>query len=205
MKKRIIPLLALVIAFLLIFTACSQEKATDGNAEETTTAAQTEKDDDTKKPVSDKPGLFGAFESIDMTGKKVDYTVLQGKKLTMVNIWATFCGPCINEMPDLEKISKEYADKDFQIVGIVCDVTQTQDGSFSKALMEDAQEIVEKTKVSYQNIYMSNSLVDSEAGQVYSVPTTYFLDEDGNRVGEVYIGSRSYADWCTIIDGLLAE
>ncbi len=204
MKKRILSILALVIALVLVFTACSGEKATDGNAEKPAVSQSDEKTED-KKSDSDNPGVFGAFESVDLDGKKVDYTALQGKKLTMVNIWATFCGPCINEMPDLQKISQEYADNDFQIVGIVCDVTQTKDGSFSKALKDEAEKIVKQTKVGYKNILMSDSLVASEAGQVYSVPTTYFLDENGNRVGQTYIGSRSYADWCSIIDGLLSE
>ena len=40
---------------------------------------------------------------------------------------------------------------------------------------------------------------------VNSVPETIFLDENGNRIGNSYMGSRSYEQWCEIIDGLLAE
>ena len=98
MKKRILPLLLALVIFCFSFTACTGNKATDGNA---LTDIET--------------GIFGGFETYTMKGKKVDYSVLQGKKLTMVNAWATFCGPCIGEMPDLQKISKEYAKKTFRL------------------------------------------------------------------------------------------
>ena len=101
MKKRIIAILVAAVIFCLAFTACSGDKATDGNAPSGSS--------------SNEAGVFGEFESFDMKGKKVDNTALQGKKLTMVNAWATFCGPCISEMPDLQEISKEYAKKDFRI------------------------------------------------------------------------------------------
>ena len=192
MKKRIIAILIAAVIFCLTFTACGGNKATEGNAPSENSSVEA--------------GVFGAFESFDIKGKKVDYTALQGKKLTMVNAWATFCGPCIGEMPDLQKISKEYAKKDFQIVGLVIDVSVDENGTpVNEKLFADAQQVIKNTGVKYTNILFSDSLSSSEAGSIYSIPTTYFLDENGNQVGKTYVGSRSYEDWCTIIDSLLAE
>ncbi len=192
MKKRIIAILIAAVIFCLAFTACGGDKATDGNA--------------ASENISNEAGVFGEFESFTMKGKKVDYTALQGKKLTMVNAWATFCGPCINEMPDLQKISEEYANKDFQIVGLIVDVSADENGTpANEKLYSDAEKVIKDTGVKYTNILLSDSLKSSEAGSIYTIPTTYFLDEDGNKIGETYIGSRSYEDWCKIIDSLLIE
>lgn len=192
MKKRIIAILVAAVIFCLAFTACSGDKATDGNAPSVN--------------ASDEAGVFGVFESFDMKGKKVDNTALQGKKLTMVNAWATFCGPCINEMPDLQKINKEYAKKDFQIIGLVIDVSVDENGApLNESLYAEAEKVIKDTGVKYTNILLSDSLKNSEAGSIYTIPTTYFLDENGNKIGDTYIGSRSYEDWCKIIDSLLAE
>ena len=186
MKKRILPILIAAVIFCLTLTACGGNKATESNA-------------------TKDAGIFGAFQSVDMEGNKVDYTVLQGKKLTMVNAWATFCGPCINEMPDLEKISKEYADKGFQIVGFPIDVVVNADGTYANdGTFEEAEKVIKDTGVTYTNILLSDSLIESELGEVYTIPTTYFLDENGKQIGDVYVGSKSYDDWCSIIDSLLA-
>ncbi len=192
MKKRILAVIMAAVILCLAFTACSGNKVTDSNAPDSQN--------------KDNPGVFGAFESVDMEGNKVDFTALQGKKLTMVNVWATFCAPCIREMPDLEKISKDYADKGFQIVGIPLDVTLNADGTYGNdGTFSDAEKVIEQTGVTYLNILMSESLINSPAGEIYTVPSTYFLDENGNQIGEVYVGSKSYSDWCSIIDSLLAE
>lgn len=206
MKKRILPILIVLVIFCLTFTACSGEKGDTTTAEGNTTVSQNAADATESKDLPELEGTaFGAFESVDMEGNKVDYKIFEGKKLTMVNIWATFCGPCIREMPDLERISKEYADKDFQIVGIVCDVTLNPDGNYSKALFGKAEDVIESTGVSYLNILPSVSLNEAKLGEVYTVPETVFVDENGKQVGSSYLGSKSYEDWCAIIDGLLAE
>ena len=56
------------------------------------------------------------FTGEDLEGNKVDSKELFAKaKVTMINVWGTFCSPCIMEMPDLGELSREYADKDFQV------------------------------------------------------------------------------------------
>lgn len=205
MRKRILPILIMAVVFCLVFTACSGGNGDTTTTDGETTVSQGAEDTTESKDVPElENAVFGAFQSVDIEGNEVDYTVFEGKKLTMVNIWATFCGPCIREMPDLEKISKEYADKGFQIVGIVCDVSLTADGTHSKALLSEAEDVIENTGVTYLNILPSVSLNEAKLSEVYSVPETIFVDENGEQVGQ-YVGSKSYEDWCKIIDGLLGE
>ncbi len=134
--------------------------------------------------------------------ESVEYASLfEGHKLTMINVWATFCGPCINEMPDLGEIASEYADKGLQIVGIPVDVLN-QDGSISEEMVATAKEIVAATGANYLHILPAEDNYALLAQSMY-VPTTFFFDEEGNQLGESYVGSRSKADWTAIIDELL--
>ncbi len=193
--------LALIFAILMIvscFAAC-------GN---------TQSDDTTTSPGNDailipeenldgvEYGSLKKFTAVDLAGEKVTEDIFKGKKLTMINIWATFCRPCINEMPDLETLSKEYADKDFQIIGIVCDVNYDASG-YDKDLYASALDVVEMTGVTYTNLLPSKSLDMIKLSEVYSVPETIFVDENGNIVDTNYIGSRSYENWKTIVDNIL--
>jgi len=119
----------------------------------------------------------------------------------MVNIWGTFCSPCIGEMPDLQTISEEYADKGFQIVGIVCDVKDESDVE----TIGLAKEIVNQTGVKYVNIIPSASLDSAILNSILSVPATIFLDENGQQIGQNYVGSRSLEGWKAIIDSILSD
>ncbi|MBQ6949674.1 MAG: TlpA family protein disulfide reductase, partial [Firmicutes bacterium] len=74
------------------------------------------------------PGILAQFETTTLTGETVDQAVLEEYDLTMVNVWATFCGPCINEMPDIAKIADESREQGVQVLGLVSDV-MARDGS----------------------------------------------------------------------------
>lgn len=129
--------------------------------------------------------------------------MLQGHTLTMVNVWATFCTPCINEMPELGELSQEYADRGVQIVGLVSDVL-AMDGTLDQDQMELAREIVDSTSADYTHLAPSEDLFNL-LGQISSVPTTFFVDENGTQVGGTYIGAKDKDQWQQIIDQLLAE
>ena len=148
-------------------------------------------------------GSFENFKAVDLSGKTVTDSIFKGKKLTMINIWATFCRPCINEMPSLEIISQEYADKGLQVIGIVSDVSYSGD-SYNKKLYDSALEIVNTTGVTYTNLLPSGSLDIIKLGEVYSVPETIFVDENGQVIGRSFIGSRSLENWKEIVDEVLA-
>lgn len=184
MKK--IARLAVVFVFALSVTSCSVKK------------------EETVPTTEESAGVLGSFESTDIEGNAVDATVFEGKKLTMVNIWATFCGPCINEMPDLSEIQAEYAEQGFQIVGIPADV-MGRNGEISEDMLATAKEIVEQTGADYIHILPSLSLYQAKLQNVSAVPETIFVDEQGDQIGGSYIGSRSKEDWMSIIDSLLAE
>lgn len=139
--------------------------------------------------------VFGEFTAVTLDGVDIDQNVFAEADLTMVNLWGTFCGYCIEEMPALGELSREYKDQGFQIVGILTDVTEPN--------QEEAVGIVEKTKADYTHILISESLSPSVAG--VPLPTTVFLDKDGNNVGEIYAGAKDKASWDAIIQEMLKK
>ncbi|MFR8547070.1 MAG: TlpA family protein disulfide reductase [Lachnospiraceae bacterium] len=158
-------------------------------------AEMTEQDAEGAKAASS--GLFGTFEAQTLDGETVTQDIFAQAELTMVNIWGTFCGPCISEMPELGELSREYADKGMQLIGIVSDATDPDN--------ETAHLIIEETKADYQHLVVSESLYYNYLMNVQAVPTTVFVDKQGNQVGEIYTGARSKADWAAIADELLEE
>lgn len=147
-------------------------------------------------------GSFEKFTAVDLSGNTVTEDIFKGKKLTMINIWGTFCRPCINEMPDLAALNKEYADKDFQVIGIICDVNYDGDG-YDQATYADALDIVEMTGADYPSLLPSQSLDIIRLNEAYTFPETIFVDENGEPVAQSYIGSRNLQEWKVIVDSIM--
>lgn len=149
-------------------------------------------------------GLFGAFSTVDLAENEQTEAVLKDHKLTMINVWATFCGPCINEMPDLGAINQEYQDKGLQIIGIVSDAVD-MDGNPSAETISLANDIISQTGADYLHLLPSAELFQGPLSTLSVVPTTYFVDENGVQVGETYTGGRTKEKWIQIIDSLLSQ
>lgn len=192
-RKRAKAITILTLSLALLLTACGsgkEEKADAGSSK----SSEGSKASDTSSSSASKK-IFGTFESETLEGEAVSDEIFSKADLTMVNIWGTFCGPCIREMPDLGELSREYADKGVQIVGLVSDVGKAKD--------EKAEEIVSTTKADYTHIIASQDLMTGILGSVNVVPTTIFVDKEGNQVGDVYSGARDKDEWAGIIDELL--
>lgn len=194
--KRFLPLaLVLVLLFSLLAVGCADKAADPASVPPVTTPPA--------DPVVDK-SLLGSFSTHDLAGNIVTPELFEGHDLTMINVWATYCGPCINEMPDLGAISREYADQGFQIVGLIVDI-QDRTGKILPDGLELALEIVDETGAGYTHIVPVAEMYGGALGGVNAVPTTFFVNSEGVQVGETYIGSRSKDAWVAIIDGLLAR
>lgn len=186
MKRVSVLVMALLLSFVLC--ACGQS---EGQASDPVIAAP-----------EDRPEVFGNFTSTEIYGQPVDQTVFEDYKLTMINIWGTFCAPCIREMPELGEISIEYADKGLAVVGIPADITDKY-GKIKTAEFDDALNIISTTQANYLHIVPSAEMISAKLGSIQSLPQTIFVDSQGRQVGEVYAGSKEKADWIKIIDSLL--
>ena len=100
-------------------------------------------------------------------------------------------------MPDLKSLSEQYEDQGFQVIGIVSDVARSGD--------ETVQDIIDQTGADYMHIIPSSGLRTGFLKDVQSVPTTYFVDAQGNQIGEPYLGARDRESWEVIIKEMLSQ
>ena len=191
MKRRsITALLALALSLSMVLTACKSDSGTADNSGNKAA-------DSAKGEIQSSEAVFGAFESETLEGEAVTEDIFSQADLSMVNIWGTFCGPCIEEMPALGELGRQYADKGVQVIGLIGDVDKAGD--------ETALEIVEKTKADYTHLIASPTLQLGILSKVRVFPTTIFVDKDGNQVGDVYSGARDQETWTEITEALLKE
>ncbi len=194
MKKTLL----LLIAVLLVLTSCTSENDPDIVPLPDSDGLLSESGDG-----EEASGILGDFSATELYGDAIDESLLSDYDLTMVNVWATYCGPCLREMPDLGELADEYGEKGVQIVGMISDVLDSY-GDISESQVSVAKDIVTKTEADYPHILPSRDLFGL-LYQITSVPTTFFVDKDGRQVGGAYVGSRSKAEWAKIIDETLEE
>ena len=139
---------------------------------------------------------IGTFVSEDLDGNEVTEAVFGNKDVTILNVWATFCGPCIGEMPDLAALAEELPDN-AQVIGIVIDAPTAgiKDGAAielwggNSGNVDLAKEICSETGVKYTNILASDT-VSETFDFVEAVPTTFILDKSGNVIGKPFVGAN---------------
>ena len=182
MKAKGLLILFLVLA--LFVAGCGTQEAV--SPEKTTSAPSLTKS-------------FGTFKAKDFWGNKVDESIFAQSKVTMVNIWGTFCTPCSEEMPDLARLDKEI--DGLQVVGIVIDAVDSN-GNVIQSKYDKAMEIITSTGAKYTHLLPSPSLGECCLNGVTSIPVTIFVDHNGKIIGNAYIGSRSYQQWAAIISTL---
>jgi peroxiredoxin len=110
--------------------------------------------------------LAPAFSLPSRSGDTVSLTQLKGK-VVMLNFWASWCGPCRQEMPLLDQMHKRYSALGFTLVGVNVDANS-----------KDAEEWLSKTPVSFPVLFDRESKV-SKLYDVSAMPSTVFIDRQG--------------------------
>ncbi len=133
-------------------------------------------------PMSDTSGAtynLSSFEAETLNGEIVDQTIFEDYDVTMVNVWATWCGPCINEMPDLAELHKSMLPEGTNMITILTDVP---DG------VEVAKEIVNETGGEFTTL-LANESLNGLLNTVTAIPTTVMVDSSGNIIGSPIVGA----------------
>ena len=130
--------------------------------------------------VAEGTGL--SFETLDVHGNPVKSPeIFSGHKATMMNIWATTCTACISEMPELMRLNKEFEEKGGQIVGLVFDAAEDD-------LIAEAKEIAAELEIDFLTLLPNDYL--RKTFDAMSYPTTYFLNEKGEIMGDPLMGAK---------------
>lgn len=200
LKKGCKRYVLLCIVTLLLLGGCGRNEVPEKDDTDVEAESAVLLDEDVSEgAVQEEAGLI-SFEGQDTEGNIISSSILAESRLTMVNVWATYCNPCLREMPGLGELAKEYDPGDFQIIGIISDV---QEGAPEKAL-EYAVGLIEQTGADYPHLLLNESLYRALLTEVNVVPTTFFLDESG-AVLDVVVGSMEKAAWEEKINGLLEK
>jgi len=134
-----------------------------------------------------------AFQLQDLNGNDVSLEIYRDK-VVLVHFWATFCIPCLGEMPVLESLWQQYGGEGLVVLGIAGDRGNT----------EIVREFAEKTGVSFPVVHDANGRVRNQY-EVAALPTTYLVGHDGKISGRA-VGTRSWNEpgGREIIETLLA-
>ena len=193
-------------------TEQTQEKAPSETPAEETVEEQPEdteeQPEDTEEQSAEQSTEEGAFEKMSLTnlaGDEIDKTIFEGHDLTVINVWATSCKPCLSEMPELAKLSDEYEQNggQVQIIGLCTDLVD-MDANRVDSQIELANQIVELTGADYTHLVPDDEMLNFLMENIIGVPTTFFVDSQGKEVGESVIGARDQAAWQEEINNRLA-
>ncbi len=160
-------------------SAFDQPQDTSSNAEDSTTV--------------------GKFETKGIDGKDYTEKVFSDYDLTLVNVFTTWCSPCVNEIPELEKLYEEMKEKGVGVVGVVLD-TVGDDGKQDEETVKKAGVLQDKTKASYPFLIPDSTMMNGRLNGISAFPETFFVDKEGNIVGETYTGSHTLDEWKEIVE-----
>jgi len=173
----------------------STEAQTDSKKADTSESTDSKKADESKAADSKKEDVsFPEFSAKTVEGGEISNDVFKDSKLTVVNVWGSWCGPCVQEIPELQKLSENMKDKNVNVIGIAQDA-----GSNFQAV----KEVLDKSKVTYQNIIPSGPTEDFVMS-LQAFPTTFFVDSQGKIVYAIQ-GSKNLEGFTQIVDDLLSK
>ena len=203
MKK----LFAFIVCILMIAAfACAKPAAPEAQTPtEAPTAVPTEQPKKTEpvpeatEPTQEQPEESDApvepdlvFSATTLDGEAIDSTAFQNYDLVIVNCWAEWCGPCVAEMPALEKIHQEYPN--VLIIGVLV----------ASNSLDEAKATIESTGVTYAIVEPTGDLEALSMRSMY-IPATYFYDRNGNELGDGIVGGQSYEQWKTAVESYLSN
>ncbi len=182
--KRIIPPILIVITL----GGCSKSGQENQTSQSASTSRAQPASGDYIANVSKVNGVeknegnkVANFSWVDEGGKKISFSDYSKDNVVLINFWATWCGPCKRELPDLIALSNEYRDKNIKIIGISVD----RDGDVLKLVHDFAAQ----SNLTYP-IVIDNGDLESAFGGIRGIPTSFFVNKKGEIVRKM-IGMQS--------------
>ena len=189
--KRI-KLLCLVFVLTFIIAGCKKKEPESPQQTEVATDEKPVKLQGDKAPPSPSGKSAPSFTLRDLNGNQVSLSDFKGK-VVILDFWATWCPPCVQEIPHFIELYEKYKEQGFAMVGI----------SLDHGGVSVVKSFVKKYQVNYP-ILMTDGQVDKAYGNITSIPTTFVIDRQGN-IRRQYIGYQDKGVFEADIKALLAE
>ncbi len=157
--------------FCILFLSTVGAKVHAGNGNKPVAPSEIEKLDKSRAP---------EFSLKDLSGRPVTLSSLKGK-VVLLNFWATWCPPCISEMPVFNKLYREMRGRGLEIVAISADRSESY-----------VRDFVSKHNLDLKVLYDADRSVTKQY-KVFSMPTTFLIDKNGFIV-EKFFGEYDWTD-----------
>ncbi len=183
-------LLGWAVAVALVFTGCGRTQSAHADAKAIKQEGRDVPDANVIRFVKN-PDAAPGFQVNDLEGKPLSLAEAKGK-IVLLNFWATWCGPCRAEIPDLVDLQKRYADK-LEIIALATDE-------------EDADEVrrfVLKSGINYR-VAMAPDGVKREYGGIAALPTSFVIDSQG-RIVQKHVGLNDPTIYELEVKAMLGE
>ncbi len=190
MKK----VLMIVVVVSMLFVGCNQNKdnVKTNESESNDVGSEVEETTTENNPVAGVE--MSGIETEDYKGNSITDDTFKGKKLTVLNLWATWCGPCVEEMPDFEKVAVFYKDKEVQVIGLTIDSDE-----------DEVKILKEKLGITYPLIKENEQLKTLITSHFDYVPVTLFIDSDGKIIESFIPGGTTEEQLTQKIEALIND
>lgn len=130
-------------------------------------------------------GEAPAYAAATLSGDTVDLATLRGR-VVLLNVWATWCAPCIREMPALQRLHERLEPEGLSVVAVSVDV----EGGFGADA--DVHGFIEQFGLTFTVLRDASGRIEDAFG-VAGLPTTFVIDRDG-RIQRKVLGAREWDD-----------
>ena len=165
-----------VLAMLLAAVACKRGEQPAAN---TTTNANPQK---AQQKASPQPAaganvgeMMPAYAALNLDGSKFDLAAKRDK-VVLLNVWATWCGPCVYEIPELQLLHEKYASRGVEVIGVSVDQSEAQ-------LVREF--VAEQKKMTYPIVHDADGRI-ADMLQTTVLPTSVIIDRAGKIVWKKY-------------------
>ena len=118
-----------------------------------------------------------AFTVLDMAGQEVSLSDFLGEDVLLINVWATWCGPCLTEMPSMQRLYDELQDEDFEILAISIDAPAGQFDLFGRE-GGDLMAFAEGLELTFPILHNPSGDIQ-QIYQTTGVPESFVIGKDG--------------------------